>query len=266
MAAWSNLFSVAHRYFGNPFIYLPVTLIGCLILAATWGEGFAHWKISRAGGITKKEFPAHLRQWRDVQNFPTWQLAWLWNDLEPQKGDTEGTTAYATFRLLKEHLDKGYIKGAARIDGSWLETPLSRQQLIDYALKIGARPKFLFFRRHSWIGNFYFKLAHQVVQPSEVNGYMELSNFTLSLYGYLKEHGQENNFTAEKEKFFRNEFLNGNWIAIGRLKIDGYLYEHEIIPQWKWEFFESAWAGANLGGDEFSDVRIKQKKKKGDRV
>jgi hypothetical protein len=90
---------------------------------------------------------------------------------------------------------------------------------------------------------------------------MPSGTFETGLYAYLHQQGQEKDFIRQRENFYRTEFVNGNWEAVGRQMIGGLLYEHEIIPSWKWDFFDRMFGSLKLGGDEYDDVRIRQIKK-----
>ncbi len=81
VATWARWLSVVHRYVGNPFIYLGLTVAGSLVLAFTWAEMLMARKLAKAGGVTRREFPAQLKHWDRVSSFTISQVAWLWVEL-----------------------------------------------------------------------------------------------------------------------------------------------------------------------------------------
>lgn len=224
---------------------------------------WADHRINTAGGLTRREFLARYKNWDPIREFTIWQVSWLWVDLEPQTSTepTEGTPAYPTFRWIKENLDSGKIPGAEKINDRWLWTNLSRQQLIDFALEVNARPKFLFpEERRSWPLPSIAKWIRNEVPHNEVSSYQSLYTFLVELQVNLENFGYRNQDLLSSNIYpvIRNWLKNGQYQAIGRNKKNGYKYYYIHIPSWHWEDMEILWDRCVFGKHEYVDVMVKQ--------
>lgn len=261
VAQLSGLLAKAHHYFGNPFIYFAATIGGSALLATSFSDWLLARKLAAAGGVTKKEFPAHFDQWKRLDKFSLWQVAWLWNGHEPQGPSgvpPEGTHSYATFRWLLECLDKNQF---TKVVKNGADTNLDRQSLIDFALKQNVRPQFLFGLRQFRIFDFLYGLRHHLVSDAEIQNFMRSADFETGLYRYVREIGQESQYVQIRNNHYRTQFVNGNWQAIGRLITNGLMYEHEAIPRRQWQHYESFFSSLKLGRREYGDVRVRDAKR-----
>ena len=231
LTKWNEWLSNIHTATNEPYIYLPLFIIGNFLLALTWSYWLADLRIRKAGGSSGREFPAHFPNWDKVQNIAVWQSAWLWNGLEPQEGKSEGTPAYATFQRLKEDLGQGKIRNAEKIESSWMWTRLNRQQLIDYALSINERPQFLFpCERKLALMRFLTRLTRRTVPYHQFKSYRGL--FELS-YHLLPNGYSDEDMKILKEGILR-DLRRGEIKVIGRRKENQLLWEYEKIPFYKW--------------------------------
>jgi hypothetical protein len=98
VANWSHWLSVTHGFLENPAIWLTASFIGIALMALAWGDYRAEQIISKAGGPSKKEFPANFSNWDAIWTFTVWQIAWLWTELEPYDPETRQTRAYPQLR------------------------------------------------------------------------------------------------------------------------------------------------------------------------
>ena len=284
VATWSSLLSTAHHYFGNPFVYLALTMSGSLVLAVTWADFITERKLSHAGGTTRREFRANLNHWDRVNSFTLAQLQWLWNDLEPQPPGqaTEGTQAFPTLRTFEENLSAGEIAGVSQVGEGWGQTVLSRQKLIDYALKFNQRPRFLFpDERHSSPLRCLKKLFSKEVPYSEAikYEYKDIMELEMHLYTYLRNQtsggDQKENVGGvlivdlsrdDEEKLFqrvreaiRQAAWTGEQEAIGRRKQNGLYFAYEAIPSWKWEFIDLQYGTVSYFDEEYGSVKLRVK-------
>lgn len=242
VASWSPFLGLVHDYFGNPFIYIPCTLVGTVVLIGVWGEYVAERTLARAGGITKREFKASIGHWDLIDNFTVWQVAWLWNGLEPQRSvsePAEGTRAYPTFRWLMEnslHLcEPGHQAefSAASV--------LSRQKLIDFALSVEQRPAFLFKHERHLKGKIIsaarrlrgiylseFDVKHEF--PYEIGNLINAAMLSAPAASQTSYTHRMDAFRTELEQMLHT----GSARAAGRREIDGWVFDYEKIPARGW--------------------------------
>ncbi len=244
----------------SPYVFIPFVVVGTIITTTVYGSLWAEHKLKVAGGTTGKEFPSNLDSWDRVQNFPVWQVAWLWSDLEPQASDvkTEGTNAYPTFRKLKEDLNNDRIKDAKKVNDSWLWTTLSRQQLIDYALGIGEQPKFLFPEQRGWT---LFRVARSWLSKElpydKIYDFESISDLRTSMYSYFLDKGQQVS-GAGLDQVIQKWLVDGEWEAIGRRDRGGLLFCYEKISNKQWKKLRLDFVGASADGISYRDIRLRQ--------
>jgi hypothetical protein len=273
LATWAHWLTVLHDH---QWATLGILLLAALIFAFTWSEFLAERKVEKAGGRTKKEFP-FKREWRKVKNFPIWQVAWLWCDLEPYSEKTDLTPAYATFRKLKEDLAGGFLEDAKKDKtGSWMGTTFSRQQLIDYAIKIGERPRFLFYQ---------LPLAHKIalafgIRPADPDNYRTISSRQLDYFACFQ--GQQPKAAAGtwQETIasiktpvpstpapnplelargeIRRALVAGELDGIARREIGGLFFYFERIPMWAWKRVEWDYVGFRWRGRSYEHLMLRQ--------
>lgn len=243
-----------------PYVYIPSIIAGTMFTTMVYGSLWAEYKLNTAGGLLKREFQADLANWDKVQSFPIWQVAWLWNDLEPQASDSqlEGTKAYPTYRRLKEDLDSDKIKDAQKVLESWRWTTLSRQQLIDYALNTGEEPRFLFPKQHNvafvrWI----MSLFSNVIPHSQTGEYQSVSDLRFSFYSHFTDKGQQINISDIDEEI-QKWLLSGQWEAIGRRVHNSLLFHYEKIPKKKWKVLSFDFVGASSEKVSYRNIRLRQ--------
>jgi hypothetical protein len=244
--------------FDNPYIYVPALLGGTVLLGLAIGEGYAEHKIRKAGGATGREFPVRLKYWDAVREFPVWQIAWLWNDLEPQPSDqkTEGTPAYPTFRMLKEDLSAGMISGARPHQGSWLWTTLDRQSLVDYAYDKDHRPKFLFPEvRQPSLLRMVMRLLRNEFPWRNRKVYEDYGTFESRMEMAAQEAGLGHD---DVWRVIQHWFESGKWEAIGRRKKGGVAYHYERISSRQWKHMRRDFGGLRLADQLYVDVRVRQ--------
>lgn len=245
----------------DPYVAVALMVVGNALIAGVWAQWISSWRLKRIGGETGREFPARLRNWDKVPKFTTWQMAWLWNDLEPQDSDqkAEGTAAYPTFRKIKEDLDGNLIKGAAKQNNSWMWATLDRQQIIDYCLTIGERPKFIFVHERK---NFLWRirrLAYWMHVPFNKDlVHKKMSDLHQEMYRIEHAAGTVHNGTIreiEEEILFHLRY--GRLKAAGRRKIDGFLWDYEKIPRFFWWSAELRYPATAINiNKEYHDVII----------
>lgn len=255
---WGEAMTKLHSYVNDPIVYLPLMFVGTLLIAVTWALWISGYRLKRAGGITGREWAANFTLWDKVRSFPIWQVSWLWNDLEPQSEETQGTSAYPTFRRLKEHLDQGLIEGLQRIQGSWLNATPPRQLLIDYALKINERPKFLFPKERSpYLIRKIAEWFRNEVAQEEIKEYRDFSTLEFNLATHLVEEGEnEPHLKAWSTMKFWLE--SGEYEAIGRRRDNDMFYHYERIPQWKWEHMDKRFGSIRWGREEYINVMVRR--------
>lgn len=261
IASWGRVWAKYHEFVSNPIVLVALFAIGngLIIISATqWLTGR---QIAKAGGLTKREFPVRLENWDRVQSFPVWQIAWLWNDLEPHgsdKGMAEGTPAYSAFRFLKEHLSQGLIDGVQKRDGSWAWANIERQQLIDYALLLDDFPKFLFpIARRFWPIRLLRRLSRNEIPYRNLVLYQDLSEFENEITERLSK---SNNTVLTSDVWSTIKTWIGcqEFEAVGRRKSRGLLYQYEIIPWWKWEYMQRNFHGVQWADEIYFDVKVRQ--------
>lgn len=241
-------------FLSNPWVNIPLAVIGTLIIAYTWGDALAEYRVQRAGGITKREFPARLKQWDKVKSFAVWQVAWLWNGLEPYNVETSGTLAYPTFRRLKEDLNAGAIKEAHQKDGSWKDTTISRQSLVDYAYKIDEFPTFLFPEERTWLSRQRARLFRDREVPPEL-----LSDYRNIYHWYTAGQSMTPQMGIEQvREWIFGELKRGRMEAVGRPRRDGVDWPYVYIPQKCWKRLTFDWADSVTYKDrQYISIRLK---------
>lgn len=259
-----------HGLVDDPVIYLACLFVGTSLIAYTAAFWISDFRLKRAGGTSGREFPARMKGWDQLEKFTVWQASWLWNDLEPMKpeqGQSEGTPSYPTYRRLKEHLNQGMIKGATKVNGSWGWTHLTRQQLIDYALEIEQKPKFLFpSERHSalvrWVTNF----CHAQISHDEISAYEDFHTYCIRLAQAcveLKNRGAFPDYSLsdlrkKSQEMIKYWLSNGALEAIGRKRRYGQFFYYERISSDKWEFIDiDSYGNLFWAHEEYADVRVK---------
>lgn len=249
MATWGQWFSDVHRILGSPWVYFPLTIGGSAVLAVAWGDYWKEVTLARAGGLTKREFPARFSNWDRVSVFQISDVAWLWVGLEPQDGGLVGTSALAvSHRLTEDRKELG--PDSSRLD---------RQRLIDYAIKNRERPKFLFKQyRHIW-DRYRHQLRHRTIRYEVAESeYRSMSEIDTA-YFQLRSRSEmfDSSMPSQMQNFYSDQLLSGKWEAVGRLVIDGYSYEYEVIAPWKWEFQSHVSRNTWFYDEEYSHIRIK---------
>ena len=242
----------------SPCVFIPCVVVGTIATTIFYGSLWAEHKLKTAGGITKREFPPNLGRWDKVKNFTVWQASWLWGDLEPQAGNTntEGTNAYPIFRKLKEDLKNGLVKGATKINGSWRETTLSRQQFIDYSFVVGEKPRFLFFDQRGWVVRRKIRtLFRRDVPNKEALEWRTLNSIQIGYYSYFTDLGQQVSITDINE-IILNSLKSGERKAIGRKEVNGLLFHYERIPKRLWKKLKIESLEAVAGEVIYRDIRL----------
>jgi hypothetical protein len=93
IADWQALAAI------NPLSQVALNTASGLILGLVVADWLFQRRMESAGGPLGKEIPMKSAHWAKVQNFTVWQVAWLWNGLDPSKEiDNQQTAAYPTFR------------------------------------------------------------------------------------------------------------------------------------------------------------------------
>lgn len=267
-------------YAADPFFFVPSAIIGTVLTTVLWGELWAERKIKLAGGLSKQEFPVSVEEWDRIFGFTVWQAAWLWRDLQPRMGDTEGvhpnSPAYPTYRTFKEHLELGVIENVKQVNGSWFATELSRQQLIDYALLMGDWPKFLFQNeRAQWSLLFvppivpYKKARSDYQSLSDHWARLDMAAISLALdddpsagglIGYRAPDLTEQRSLVRR--MVREQIQRGDWEIVGRRRVGSLLYAYREIPQWMLEEADIGSEGLTWCGITFRDLRYKERKRR----
>lgn len=253
--------NVLLSYLTDPAVYVPSIVVGTIFTTLAYGSMWAEHQIKSAGGITGREFAANFKEWDRVTKFPVWQVAWLWKNMEPQNQNekTEGTAAYPAFRRLKEDLEKGLIKDAEKVNDSWLWATIPRQKLIDYALAVNERPKFLFpDERRSWITRKLFRLFRREIPNSDLPKYQTMSDLQYSIYRYLHQNGQTPSIETQITPIIKHWLESGEWEAIGRKKINELLFAYQPIPQWQWQDMDFDFSSARWVDDIYCEVMVRQ--------
>lgn len=265
VATWARWLSALHRYLGNPFIYFGLATSGFLVLTVTWAEVLAERKLARAGGITRREFPARLRHWDHISSFTVWQAAWLWAGLEPLAADITGTAAHAALRRLHQDIGAGWLAKEKASSSDIDSVMIDRQELVRYALEIAERPSFL-FRHERGLRGLWRRLIKRATGRS-ISGH-ELRNQYLTTPSQLETGvamwSHQNNVPAlDAIKQCRDELhlklTNGTAWAAGRRKIGGIAFDYEKIPKREWKHLTlQPYSNAAVGADEiFVDLRVR---------
>ena len=142
---WGGWWTLFHQHIDDPFVNIPLAIVGTLILASVWASYIADRRIKNAGTIPLERRVTDFSHWDALNSFAVCQIAWLWRGLEPRGSPSDGTPVYSTFELIKQDLGLGVIPDKKRDkSGSWMGTKITRKELIEYAETRKERPKFLF--------------------------------------------------------------------------------------------------------------------------
>lgn len=259
---------IQHKYFGpilnslsSPYAYILIIAIGILATIVVYGDLLTKYKLKTSGGLLNKEFPANFSSWNDINNFSILQASWLWIGLEPQSPDTvlEGTKVAPIIQRFEEDILNGAIKNVSAQGPDWTGTKLSRQQLIDYALKKKERPYFLFYIQNVSLLLKIYKMLKSLGQSKiDLREYLPAHDIELSLYSYCDKNG-----IAPDIKEIRNTILHwlksGEYSAIGRKEINGLLFEYELIPQSAWKKLKFDIWGVSGNGISYKDIMLRHK-------
>jgi hypothetical protein len=188
------------------------------------------------------QLAARFEHWDTAATIKTWQVAWLWNDWEPVSEFIKGKPCFATYLRLEEHLEAGLIDGAVRGEDGWKNTELSRQALVDYALTLGERPKFLFVEQRTWLSRQLREWRKLDIDFSETESYGSYGDAKLMLYKVLQIINSDV-VAAEVRKAMRQ----GGCEGIARRERDGIAYGYERIPQGAWPWLSIDWIGNVTG-------------------
>jgi len=248
VAAWAKWLGFLHDH---DWATLGVLLLAAIVFALTWADALAEYKIGRAGGRSKKEFRANLAEWAKIESFPLGQAVWLWNGLKPNSEfSRDGTIVDPTYHRLEGALAGGALKDVHVGTSGWATTPLSRQQLVDLAISLGERPRFLF------PGTRQRSMGFDAV---DARSFQSIGMVTFLLMRKVKEKDPTRVLTSADASVELAKWLRaGTWEAIGRQRIDKILYPFERIPRrvWrsttKWDF-----AAFGMGESGFEDVRVR---------
>lgn len=252
IAALSENLAFVRGILENPFVYAAAVLIAVLFLTLACTDLLVERRLAAAGGPTKREFQADLRHWDKIQQFPLREALWLWHGLEPNSGSFEGTRVFPTFRRVEEALKNGAVTGAEAVEGDWLKTVFSRQQLVDLAFSLGETPTFLIPKKK--------KRARidPTISPKSFTGisYAEYQILHLFLESNPSAAVNEDDVKTEVRKWLRS----GAWEAIARERVDDILYPFVRLPAWVWLRADRDLYRLRIDGRSFEDVRIRQVK------
>ena len=248
LAAWNENFAFVHTALQNPVIYAVVFLLAVALLVMVATDVLVERRLARAGGITKREFPTDVTLWKGVQSFSLRDAIWLWHGLSPNGGSFENTQVAPTFGLLEEALNEGALgKELTPIDGDWLKTKLSRQQLVDLAMKVGQAPRFLVPKQ---------KRKARVDPSLDQRGYESIAFIEYGAY----QNAQKIDPSVTKDAVaaeVRQALMRGDWEAIGRERVDGILYPFERLPRKFWRRARRDFYRVHVGARVFEDVKMR---------
>lgn len=199
--------------------------------------------------------PARYDYWDAQPSFETWQAAWLWNAWEPREDDPVGSPSTARYLRLEEHLEKGMIRQVTEANGGWMHARLPRQNLIDYAVACGERPKFLFPEERSWLASRLRVLQSRDVPLQELEGYLPYNEVKLALYKILRIINSE---AVAKE--VKASMRRGICEGVARRISGDITYGYERIPRLTWRRLTIDWLGnVSGGGHRYSGLMVKFK-------
>jgi hypothetical protein len=246
----------------NPWVAGIFMILGTGVICLVYGDWYFEHRLARSGGFKGKEYPARFENWDRISAPAVWQIAWLWENLEPQGEGSDGTPAYPRFQKLKEDLNNGVIKDVAPAGDSWTQTKIERQKLIDYAFEIGERPAFLFRDQRIPIPIRIVKelfRKRRTFSPDIARNHVRIWDIQLANYEEYKENMEELKSKIQKE------LIDGSWLAIGRRKIDGLLYDYEKIPRRNWRIYDlNSFDDRNRAENYYDDIRLIPIKVRGD--
>jgi hypothetical protein len=225
-------------------IILYLSLLTFFIAAIAFAAIFIDRRLRRS----KKVNYAH---WDPLNDFAIWHIAFLWNDIEPEKDSLDKSPTYARFRRLKQDLDQKVFKGPVQnpLTG-WRDELASRQQIADYAISIGERPGFVFPYMRRWSTRLRYRLTRNEVPKDQVNDFRD---FSLMVYG-LHHTGHP----IEKiYDYLRPLLLQGKARMIGRRNEGGILGPHEHISPGKWWRLELNTYEISGDGYSYRDLKLK---------
>jgi hypothetical protein len=233
-----------------PFYVLAVLIVVGL-LTETFTEFFVERRLAGAGGITGREFRANIERWRKVKQLTVGQVAWLWNELEPNAGSYDHTAANPTLHRLVQTLESGVLPDAKKNPDGWEATNLTRQELIDLAIVMGERPKFLFPKE--------FRRIERPAIP--INEYRSITSEESRLaYAFTRQQGLP--WDSEIDQAIKGEMTKwlrmGKWQAIGRETFDGLRSQFVRIPSASWHQLKRDRDAAEIGGRLYEDIRVRQ--------
>ncbi|MGB8601882.1 MAG: hypothetical protein WCD42_06770 [Rhizomicrobium sp.] len=199
--------------------------------------------------------PARYDYWDAQPSFETWQAAWLWNAWEPREDDPVGSPSTARYLRLEEHLEKGMIRQVTEAPDGWMHARLPRQNLIDYAVACGERPKFLFPEERSWLASRLRVLQSRDVPLQELEGYLPYNEVKLALYKILRIINSE---AVAKE--VKASMRRGICEGVARRISGDITYGYERIPRLTWRRLTIDWLGnVSGGGHRYSGLMVKFK-------
>lgn len=265
IATWSRWLATIHTYLGNPFAYLALTLFTSFVFALTWAEFIVERRITKSGGITRREFAARLAGWDRVSSFTVSQVAWLWVGLEPLEADTGGTAAHAALVRVSQDIAVGQLKpGETATDLK--SAKLDRQQLVDYAIHVGEHPSFLFPHERGLAGiwlRICGRIAGTTVTLYEVrNQYLtKLSEWEtgVGLWAVQNHMGYLDALKRARAELHQN-LRAGVVQAIGKRERSGVVFDYEKIPKRSWKrlsFKNFSQTVSGERGESFVDLRLK---------
>jgi hypothetical protein len=201
------------------------------------------------------QLAANFAHWDKIHTLKTWQVAWLWNDWEPVSDNLKGKPCLADCLRLEAHIEAGALSAALGKDHSLREADIRRQDLVDYALELNLRPKFLFPEERSWLKRKLHEWRQRDVPAGEAENFATYSETKLVLYKILQIIN-----TDAVALEIKTAMRKGGCEGIARRRSGGVVFGFERIPRWMWNGLTIDWLGNVTGhGIAYTDLRVRFK-------
>lgn len=189
--------------------------------------------------------------WDPLRELAIWHIAFLWNDIEPDRDNLDKPPTYARFRRLKQDLDQKVFKGPVQnpLTG-WRDELASRQQIADYAVSIGDRPGFIFTYRRHWSSRLRYRLTRREVPKDQVYKFLDFSQWSY----HMREAGHSNDVVSA---YLRPLLLQGKARFIGRRNDGVILGPYEYISSNHWWRLELNPYEALGDGYSYQDLKLR---------
>jgi len=199
------------------------------------------------------QLAADFARWDKAHSLKTWQVAWLWNEWEPVSDNLKGKPCLPTCLRLEAHIEAGALPASRGAEEAVRYADIRRQDLVDYALALNERPKFLFVEERSWLTRKLREWRQREVPADEAENFASYSETKLVLYKILQIIN-----TDAVALEIKTAMRKGGCEGIARRQVGSITYGFERIPRHLWRGLTIDWLGNVTGRSVvYTDLRVR---------